>query len=106
MVKGYYASIGRNKACGFDYFKDFDSALKWILNSLNFERAEFPHLTEFDMTIKEIEVKVCTGIKGCTNLIDAKEFECLSCEGLKADAYLEAKEQKEAENDLYPEKEV
>ena len=97
-MKGYYASIGRNKACSFDYFKDFESALSWVLNSLNFEKTEMKQ-TEFDMTIKEIEVKVCTGIKGCTHLIDAKDFECLTCESVKYDAWIDTKEQ-EAE-DVY-----
>ena len=105
-MKGFYASIGRNKASSFDYFKDFESALSWVLNSLNYEKTNLPHLTEWDMTIKEIEVKVCTGIKGCSHLIDANDFECLTCESIKDDLRLEAKEQKEAELDLYPEKEI
>lgn len=104
-MKGYYASVGRNKACSFDYFKSFDDALKWILNSLNYERTLLNQI-EFDMTIKETEVKVCTGIEGCNNLIPIDEMECLSCDDTKHDAWLEMKEQKEAEQDLYPEKEV
>ena len=89
-MKGWYCSIGRNRACSFDYFADFDSALKWILNSLEFERTQL-NQNEFDITIKEIDVKVCTGIKGCKNLIDSKDEECLSCEKIKADAWLESK---------------
>ena len=97
-MKGYYASIGRNKAASFNYFPDFKTALEWVLNSLNFEKTQL-NMNEFDMTIKEMELKVCT----CKNLIPFEQFECLKCEDIKHDAYLESKEQKEA---VYPEKEV
>ena len=96
-MKGYKAEIGSKEAKSSEYFDDVGNAISWIAESLRFEMTELKQ-TERIAEIKEIELKVCTGIEGCMNLIPVDERECLKCEKLKGDALIEQEERERNED--------
>lgn len=79
---GYKGTIGRNKAGTFAYFKEFNEVWLWVMSQVQLEFSMLNQV-EFDISIKQIELKKCAD-KNCNNLIELDDSNyCLSCEKLR-----------------------